>query len=279
MSAVDNPIHRVKSLAHRALEKLLWHRHRHGCPKIRAAFGVMTPGELIYAVNISHRYRYVYMDNPKTGCSSLKSALVELEAKRLDRAVDAHDWRVFHDRARSPLMRLNDWRHPTSLSALVAANYRFITFVRNPYTRILSCYRDKIQKNGEQKRVILDRLGQPEAPLETPVSFADFVAVITAQSDLEMNPHWRVQSAQILFEEIPYAFIGRFERFDHDYAECFRVLGVADGEVPPLRHLNRTKAGDAEHCRAFYAKPLQDAVYERFRRDFDHFGYGYELPD
>jgi hypothetical protein len=125
----------------------------------------------------------------------------------------------------------------------------------------------------------LERLGRADSPLETPVSFADFVQAVVGQTDLEMNPHWRVQSSNVLFDKIPYAFIGRFEHFNRDFAECFRVLGIPESDIPTLRHLNRTKAGTSENCGDYYTKELQDTVYARFRRDFDNFGYGYDLPE
>ena len=245
---------------------------------IQAAHERMYRNQILYAVNISRRYNYVYMDNPKTGCSSLKSALVQLETKNLNNQMDHYDWRVFHDRSKSPLTRLDDLRHPTSLSALKREGYQFITMVRNPYTRLLSCYRDKIIGNSFQKHQVLDTLGKSGQPIETEVTFAEFVQAVSLQSDREMNPHWRVQSSHILFGILDYSFIGRFEDYERDFIEVFRAIGVADDDIPEHRHLNRTKKGTSEHCDAFYTPELQEAVYQRYRPDFDNFGYSFELP-
>ncbi len=262
-----------------SLETLLWYPHKLGCPRIRTALRDMTEAQLIYAVNISRRHHYIYMDNPKTGCSSLKSALVQLESTPVDGGLDHYDWQVFHDRSVSPLTRLNDLRNPTSLTALSGQGYRFITFVRNPYTRLLSCYRDKIMGNKPQKLEILRTLGQAESPVDTPLTFAEFARAVASQADIDMNPHWRVQTSHILYGLVDYTFIGRFEKYDEDFAQCFRVLGIPESDIPESRHLNRTKTGSAEDCQKYFTKALQDLVYERYRQDFDNFQYAYELPE
>ena len=260
------------------LQEIRWRPHQRVCPMIHAALDQMPQNQLLYATNISRRYHYVYMDNPKTGCSSLKSALVQLEMKNIQSQIDHYDWRVFHDRSQSPLTRLNDLRQPTSLSALQREGYQFITMVRNPYTRLISCYRDKILGNSIQKYQVLDTLGKSGHPIESEVTFAEFVQAVSIQSDWEMNPHWRVQSSHILFDTLDYSFIGRFEEYEQDFIEVFRAIGIADDDIPEHRHLNRTKKGKTENCDAFYTRELQEAVYQRYRPDFDNFGYSSELP-
>ncbi len=277
-----NTLKSVKSACGAALierlRALRWHPYQRNCPIIRAALERMPREQLLYAVNISDRHRYVYMDNPKTGCSSLKSALVQLELKDSQTHMDHYDWRVFHDRSVSPLTRLDNLQHPTSLSALRSEGYRFITMVRNPYTRLLSCYRDKILGNSFQKREILQVLGKADQPIETMVTFAEFIGSISGQQDIEMNPHWRTQTSRILRGIVEYDFIGRFETYARDFIESFRVLGIAEEDIPEQRHLNRTKTDASEHCRDFYTPELQEAVYQRFRPDFEIFGYSSEIP-
>jgi hypothetical protein len=165
-----------------------------------------------------------------------------------------------------------------SLSALTKENYRFITFVRNPYTRMCSCYRDKILGSKPQKRAILRRLGYSGHPIETPVSFEEFAKAAAGQSDREMDNHWRVQSSQILYGIVEYAFVGRFEQYAADWVEGFSRLGFSGTEMPESRQLNRTKTGEDENCDKYYTKELQDLIYRRYKKDFDNFGYAYELP-
>jgi hypothetical protein len=262
-----------------ALDKLQWMRFRYNCPLVRAAAKRIPAGDCFYSVNISERYRYVYIDNPKTGCSSLKSALVEMETKDLEDSPDCYDWTIFHDRSRSPLKRLTDLKMGAPLTTLVNRGYRFVTFVRNPYTRLLSCYRDKIMGNKNQKAQILRILGYPATDLERPVSFEEFARAVASQTDYEMNPHWRVQTTQILFEVLDYSFVGRFENYQADFEALFRHVGIPAESIPNVRHLNRTREGRREGCASHFTDEIQALVYERYKKDFDNFGYGFELPE
>lgn len=261
-----------------ALDRIQWLRFQYHCPLVRATARRIPAEDCFYSVNISERYRYVYMDNPKTGCSSLKSALVEMETKGLDSELDCYDWTVFHDRSRSPLKRLTDLKMGAPLTALVNRGYRFVTFVRNPYTRLLSCYRDKIMGNKNQKAQVLRVLGYPAADLERPISFGEFARAVASQTDYEMNPHWRVQTTQILFEVLDYSFVGRFENYQADFEALFRHVGVPAESIPDVRHLNRTKEGPQENCGHFYTEEIQALVFQRYKKDFDNFSYGFELP-
>jgi hypothetical protein len=218
------------------------------------------------------------MDNPKTGCSTLKSALMELELKDADTGLDCLDWRNIHDRSVTPFLKFNELRSAAPLSRLAKENYKFITFVRNPYTRLLSCYRDKILKGRRQKQRILESLGYSQDDMDRPISFEDFVKVVASQPDIDMDPHWRVQTSHVLYDLLDYAFVGRFEQYQEDYTRLFEFLGIPVDKIPVVRHLNRTKDGDQECADNHYTKELQDLVYERYKADFMNFGYGYELP-
>lgn len=242
------------------------------CPITRQALKRMRFEQLIDCINLSEKYRYVYINNPKTGCTTLKSALVELEVRDTGQLLDLSDPRSIHGRS-SPLRQHRPiWPAPT-LSRLVQQGYTFIGFIRNPYTRLLSCYLDKIASNALDWPLILrDLPGQKH-----PESFTEFIYQIVPQTDLEMNPHWRPQVANLLFGQIPYTFIGRFEAFAEDYVRTFAAIGVVGDAVPELCHLNRSHRQGIE-LSSFYDKELQSLLYQRYQVDFETFGYAYALP-
>jgi len=248
------------------------------CHRLRKALKLMPASDIDYSINISPRYRYVYVDNPKTGCSSLKSAMVEMESRDTEAEVDYYDSRIIHNRGKSPLRRITELPLGAPFGYLYMSGYKFVTFVRNPYTRLLSCYRDKILNNEPLKATVLGLLGESGQPIETPLTFEDFVRAIFQQSDYEMNSHWRPQTAQICYGILEYTYIGRFEQYEDDFSELFAQLGIPADKTPSARHLNRTREGASEGCAKYYTAELQDMVYRRYQNDFDNFGYPYELP-
>lgn len=243
------------------------------CPITRRALKQVRLEQLINSINLSEKYHYVYINNPKTGCSTLKTALVELELRDTGRVLDLSDHRSIHGLT-SPLRQYPPfWPSPT-LSRLVQQDYTFISFIRNPYTRLLSCYLDKIASNALAWPLIFRDLPDQRQPK----SFTAFVHQIVPQTDLEMNPHWRPQVANLLFGRIPYTFVGRFEAYAEDFVRAFAAIGVVGEAVPMLRHLNKSQHQGVE-LRKFYDKELQKLVYQRYQADFETFGYAYALPE
>jgi hypothetical protein len=246
------------------------------CPLIRGAVKNIPAKQLLYAIYISPRYKYVYVDNPKTGCSSLKSALVELEVRNLRTDIDCYDWRVLHNRDLSPMQQLTDLHTLKPLSYLIENGYQFISFVRNPYSRLLSGYRDKIRK-PHYKKELLRLMGHPAKDLERTVTFEEFVLAIVKQHDYAMNPHWRPQTSQILYDFIEFSFLGRFEQYQENFLALFQHLGIPSSEIPSPRNLNWTHTSPNSILSEFYTPKLQDLVYRRYQKDFENFGYGYDL--
>lgn len=264
---------------HAALRSLRWNLYAWRSPDIQRGLQRMPIEDVIYSLNVSPRYKYVYMDNPKTGCSSLKSALVELELRGTPLARDEYDWTLYHGPPGSPLKRITQMPGTTPLRWLRDENYRFVTFVRNPYARLLSCYRDKILVVRRQKLKILQLLGYSGEDMQQPVSFAEFARAVAGQRDYEMDAHWRTQSAQLWWGIINYDFVGRFETYNEDFDALFEHLNIPKQERPALRHLHKSKEGRREGCRDYYTEEIQNLVYARYREDFENFGYGYELPE
>lgn len=243
------------------------------CPITRQAVEQMRFEQLINSINRSEKYRYIYINNPKTGCSTLKTALVELELRNTGGVIDLSDRRAIHGLL-SPLRQHPPiWPSPT-LSRLVQQDYTFISFIRNPYSRLLSCYFDKIASSAlAQPLIFRDLPGHRQ-----PEGFTEFVHQIVSQTDLEMNPHWRPQVTNLLFGQIPYTFIGRFETYAEDFVRAFAAIGVVGEAVPMLRHLNKSRHPGIELSK-LYDAALQALVYQRYQADFEAFGYDYDLPE
>jgi hypothetical protein len=195
---------------------------------------------------------------PKAANSSVAVQLAEL---RLGRAPSQRD-------AKRSFLR------PSELTAQQVAElpgYFKFTIVRNPYTRVLSAYLNKIV--GGKKLAYLGRSRGEGAP----PSFAEFLAYLD-RGGLHANAHWTPQTALMLLPRERLDFVGRVERLSEDLHFVVTKLAptsaaAASGPAPPRP--TRAGADLARHYDAHCA----DWVRRLYRDDFAAFGYSPELSE
>ena len=215
-----------------------------------------------YLCHISHRHRYLYVATPKVACTAIKHAL-----QRYEMNGDLHFRRYGEEHlpAISPLLAPG---HDPNLflSALGADDWFRFTFVRNPYSRALSCYLDKIVNSSIERKRLLPLLDlDPDMGIPSFAGFLSAVAVMPVEShDLHWAPQaWLTQPARMR-----YHFIGRLESFDRDIRHVADLVGfeVPDGEA---RH-----STGADEKRAAYFGPAEiELVRSIYADDFSTFGY------
>lgn len=228
-----------------------------------------TQSFLEQAVHASTTHRFVYVCNPKVGCSSIIWSLRRLEAGNPNMVPDTVG--DIHDRSASPLLRLSrvdEFEHLLADSDC----FRF-TFVRNPFDRLLSCYLQKIVRPTHVRATLLRLLGRPIDD-ESEITFEDFVRTIADQDPIDMDPHWRVQSVQTLQEHVSYDFIGRFESFDHDLAS------VGEKIAPATSEFIYTEKRQATGVKPYHliTPPLAKIIHDVFEEDFRRFDYPNDVP-
>jgi hypothetical protein len=147
-------------------------------------------------------------------------------------------------------------------------------FVRHPFTRLVSCYLDKIAGNRVQKREILAHMGLPTHDLTIAVSFRDFVRAVVEQPIVNMDPHWRPQFYQTMQATITYDFVGRFENLGTDLAVAGARISPEFGRylVDERRHATQT----AERRETLLTAGIKAQLRKKYRIDLDRFGYAGE---
>ncbi len=213
---------------------------------------------------------FVYFIVQKVACSSIKTALlplfpaIESEGKASLRdesfAYGVHDL-------------YNRSGHQINQASLLADSYdrhfKF-AFVRDPWDRLVSCYKQKIAPGGQG----LFCYDYKEVPLHVGMSFAQFVEAVHAIPDEEADPHFRSQYLTVCGEDpnapIRTDFVGHFEDLDTDFARVSEVIGARELRLP---HLLSSGSGQNRSFDGFYNSRLTKLVCERYREDAEIFGY------
>ena len=220
-----------------------------------------------FSVNISEKFNYMYVETPKVACTALKVLLHRLELNDVDRTIVRPGF--IHQPGNSPL------KSPSEIEDFDGRMHEFFSFcfVRNPYTRLLSAYLEKIVRNKKPKEKILKAMSIDPGNIETEVSFEDFVRVVVEQNVEQMDKHWRSQVDQTYQSSIDYDFVGKLESLTEDLATVMNVLQIEEYKI--FLHerggVHETNATDI--VAEYYTREIKTLVYKKFEADFDTFDY------
>lgn len=220
--------------------------------------------------NISLVNRYVYFAIDKVANSTIKQCLFEIEYQPVGkRPVTLFDKRC------SPL--LSPYQLPDTLlqDALTGNDFFRFAFVRDPYSRLLSCYLDRIlTKTSNPRRDLNKSLKANNLPTDD-VDFETFIETICNQSSPQQNSHWRVQHDDLCFDLIEFDYIAKFEKlWDEMEVLSKRIFGRVHPEMKD-RGINKSPkaTGANQRLKEYYTQKTADMVFDRYRQDFDSFGY------
>ncbi len=209
---------------------------------------------------VLHQYKTIYVPIPKVACSSLKVVCAELLNIEVRGSV-------------------HEIKYPgiqgTSMDSTYKDYFKFC-FVRNPWDRLVSCYSNKI---GKDKRVnnryfkngtarILVKYGVFKAGM----SFEASVKATVSIPDVDADTHFRSQYLFITDKEgnVNVEFIGKFEKLDDDFEKVCKMMGLSYMQLP---HEEKTAH---EHYSVYYNEETRQMVAERYKKDIDMFGYGFD---
>ena len=179
-----------------------------------------------FHTHISLVNKYVYVEVPKAGCGTMKATLGALEGARLN---ETHAQR-FLDKPHNGLKsgaHVRPYQLPSDLleEVFTGKNYKRFTVVRDPGTRALSGYLEKIMQGLRQSEEITEALGGKAADT---VTFEEFLKVIAVQPSREQDPHWRRQSDHIGFGIINFDSIIHLENLDQSWDQVAQLTRTPD---------------------------------------------------
>lgn len=209
---------------------------------------------------------YLFIETPKVACTTIKVALQQISGFALPEKV-----MQIHYRTPAEKFVANISNYLECLDDIASDKVFKFAFVRNPYTRLISAYQDKIvnskgdfwERYRTQIRVFNDLDSHQE------IQFKHFINYVCALPDNKRDIHWRSQFNLLKPQIIPYNFIGKQERFNNDFSYVLERLQQANPE-PFLAPTNQT---EPVNLADFYDEELLSMVASAFEKDFSFFNY------
>ncbi|XP_028462111.1 carbohydrate sulfotransferase 12 isoform X2 [Perca flavescens] len=170
-------------------------------------------------------------------------------------------------------------------------NYTKFMFVRDPFTRLISAYRDKFLQwhdeyyyrnfSREILRLYTNLTNPPQTVKEASVtelhpSFYNFIQYLLDPRTEEKQPfdlHWKQMYRQCHPCLIQYDFLGHQETLQQDAKQLLKMLKLENDIKFPPSYENMTSPTSVSEW--FGTVPLEDRrkLYQLYEKDFRLFGY------
>ena len=206
-------------------------------------------------------YQAVYIDIAKVASSSIKATLASvLELENANGNPHEVDF------PRPPRADSN--------GAKVYPNLYTFAFVRNPWDRLVSCYRDKIggevpDFTGFADNGVAHCLARFDV-FKSGMSFTDFAYAVASIPDEDADEHFRSQADYVTNSagHVAVDFVGRYENLSNDFSKAASRIGLN----PDLK-LPRLQAASSRDFRRYYTPDIASLVASRYAKDVELFNY------
>ena len=223
--------------------------------------------------HISMVHGYAYVEVPKAGCGTMKATLGGLEAARMNPGMVQRVQEAPHNRLNAtPFVK--PFQLPPDLLEEVLAGpaYRRFTVVRDPASRVLSGYIEKIGQGLKQSQPIVEaleeRTGQPVRAED--VSLEQFLDVVGAQDSRDQDPHWRRQADHLGLGLVPYDAVIHLEDLDASWGRIGELTGIPDLQE---EYFCRNSTGARNRMDDYFTPDLLARVAEIYARDYVELDY------
>ncbi|MDG6777385.1 sulfotransferase family 2 domain-containing protein [Thiomicrorhabdus sp. zzn3] len=213
-------------------------------------------------VCVNEQYKVAYVVNPKVASTSILEMLSGVNREQLqEQGVDISEIRKRLQT--TPVTSYNQLRE------LQERGYLVFTFVRNPYERAISFYKNKFRDEGGlflKPVLFAERCG-----FEKCRGFEDVIKQVIQTPSSIGDAHF-IPQTDVLYgktSDFDFDFIGRLERFEQDY----QVLSGKVGGLPEVKKRNTTVESKSIDVDAWFSPALKAEFYKRFNEDFNRFNY------
>ena len=224
-----------------------------------------SAAEFNYSVHIDPELRFVYFNNPKSACTTIKASLNSSYARRNNKELVYTSIGDIHNRNKNFLLMPGQVGIPKFLALLQDDSVFKFCFVRDPLHRLASAYQSKITwKSGSLDNLaLLAHRGESWRP-----SFEEFVALIASNVTLrDCDEHWRLQTKQLCTNIVNYSVIGTFETLDPCLNAILLKLFGTDGAIYDVREHFQGNASHSVKLLKDVAAETERLVHEAYAED------------
>ena len=217
----------------------------------------------------------MYFRVPKAGCTGMVELLRMVENAPpiklfVNEAFETRRDMFVNSRVNAPLPSLVDLDNRTQREVLESSDFLRMTVVRNPYTRVVSAWRNKILvcEPSVKDDYVAIKGNLPAFRDKSLISFAEFVEYLRTKCDLRTcDSHWRRQVDHTFFPAMNFSYVGRLEKFGEVLRRFERHLGLSEPLAPHRKNESISFGPNP------FTQELADKVYTLYQPDFELFGY------
>lgn len=226
---------------------------------------------------ISHKFKCIFIHIPKNAGTSIENKLckednktslfpdhrtiLDLEPITIYKLINTYKYDNFFSllrRVKYYIIKNKIGTCYSKTTGTVYHNYFKFTFVRNPWSRAYSWYRN----------IIKDFTYLSRYKIPTTCTFEDFVKnYLIYQPALRSQLYWLRDSNGL----VPIDFIGKFENLEDDFLKIANYIGLKDGLLPKIRY-----TGKSSFYKEAYNDHIKDIIWKRYKEEIEYFGYEFE---
>jgi hypothetical protein len=201
---------------------------------------------------------------PKAANTSIRDALLQMLNLDLDPelALPNKDdfWKGLPKSKASMLTKKQLLSHPETRNAWV------FSFVREPFSRLYSCWNNKVIENETLSRQLL------EIGVVKGMTFETFVETVCNAPDEGSDVHVRSQASFLtLGSQLLPHFVGRVETMDSDWTHLQYEVRLRSGHALPEIARRNARAMATPDISEQYPLELRQMVARRYQRDYELF--------
>lgn len=258
------------------------------CAKYKSSISKTVTRHHVKHLFVEDKYKLLYCQVPKAGCSNWKRTLMVMAGKASDTESIKHDAVHYGNH----LKKLDSFDPQGIMHRL--ESYTKVLFVREPLERMVSAYRDKFENPNTYYHSLFGkpiiskyRVNPSWADLKTGngVTFKEFVQyLLDVHRPVGMDIHWEQANQLCNPCLINYDFIGKFENMEEESNFLLRLAGAPPNlTLPSFKDRNpsdkRTSVQITEKYFSQVSTLERQRVYDFYYMDYLMFNYSKPFKD